>query len=79
IDNTLFIPADIGLKYNFISQKIEAVTGITFENKIGQVCIKNYIDPEQVGFVELKKDFSIHYFERTDHFTIEDLIQALLY
>jgi hypothetical protein len=71
----VFLPADIGLEYDFTKKKIRAITRIE-DNKEPQ--LGDLIDAENVEVCLLKKDSSLHYFSKGADFTESDLIQVLI-
>ncbi|MBF0538520.1 MAG: tetratricopeptide repeat protein [Nitrospirae bacterium] len=71
---TFFFPADIGLKYCFIDNTIQAITDIDVDKL---ELIDGYVKPDDVKVTELYKDSSLHYYEANDSLTIEDLCNVL--
>ncbi|MGS0763448.1 tetratricopeptide repeat protein [Syntrophomonas curvata] len=58
-NNPLFFPADIGLKFNLKTRRIEAIAQIN-KNRM----VRKFIEPDQIDFFELDKDYSLHYFNK---------------
>jgi ribonuclease BN (tRNA processing enzyme) len=71
---TAFIPGDIGLKFNLTIRQVWAIKKIDI--KSGELH-RNYIDPKLVSSVLLRKDFSLHFYNRKANFKKEDLVQFL--
>ena len=55
----VFLPADIGLRYDFINHKITGITGIK-----GNECKMGWIEPKNVDTALLYKDYSLHYYDK---------------
>ena len=73
-NNTLFFPSDIGLKYNLLTNKLKAIQILNIE----KYEIKyDYIDPQNVDFLELRRDYSIYYYNKDGGFKEIDLVQVL--
>ncbi|MCP4347191.1 MAG: tetratricopeptide repeat protein [Desulfobacterales bacterium] len=69
----IFLPADIGLKYNLPDGKIEAVTELDAEKN---ELIFDYIEPDKVKTTPLRKDYSLHYYQESS-VKEADLVQVL--
>ncbi|MBF0344519.1 MAG: tetratricopeptide repeat protein [Nitrospirae bacterium] len=76
-NTTLFLPADIGLKYSFSHKKIWAITNIDTYRLVLNQSKYGYVAPEDVGVVELIINSSLHYYEKNGFFTVEVLVQVL--
>jgi tetratricopeptide (TPR) repeat protein len=74
-EEIVFLPADIGLEYDFTQKKISAITDIDV-NKY--TIVKNMIEAKDVGICLLRKDSSLHYFRKGNNFSESDLIQILI-
>ncbi|QWR76940.1 tetratricopeptide repeat protein [Candidatus Magnetomonas plexicatena] len=77
---TIFLPEDRGLKYNFDKNKIEAITKINIKktNNSGfKHYEKGYITATDVGVVMLLEDSSLHYYNTKGDFTESNLAQVL--
>jgi hypothetical protein len=73
-NKVLFFPADIGLTLDLENKTIEAITGIDFEEKKSY---KGFIEPGEVETCLLRKDYSLHYYQRNADFTESDLKDIL--
>jgi tetratricopeptide (TPR) repeat protein/L-ascorbate metabolism protein UlaG (beta-lactamase superfamily) len=74
-EEIVFLPADIGLEYDFIQKKINAITNLDVENAtVGE----SMIEAKEVGICQLRKDYSLHYFRNGNYFSESDLIQVLI-
>lgn len=74
-DKITFLPADIGLKFNFNSQKIEALTKA---NTKGFKLIKDEIKPNEVKTYQFDLDCSLHYYKKSSVYNEKRLIEILL-
>lgn len=72
--NTIVFPADIGLVYDIESKKIKAIYDVNLESYSLET---KFLAPVNIEVCELRKDYSLHYFEKNKHFTESDLIQVL--
>ena len=72
--NIKFFPADIGFKINLESKKIFGVNSIKQDP---DEIYFDYIDQSEVNIAELRKDCSLHYYNRSSDFTESILIQIL--
>lgn len=72
VQNICFLPSDIGLYYNIKDNKIKAIYKTDIEK-----CSLEYleIDPIDVSVCELKKFYSLHYYQKT--LKVTNLIQVL--
>lgn len=71
---TIFIPADIGLKFNISEKKIKAINKIDRENS---KIIYEYIEPEHVKVGEFFKTNQLFYYEDDSNINENDCLQAL--
>ncbi|MCP4106664.1 MAG: tetratricopeptide repeat protein [Desulfobacteraceae bacterium] len=70
----IFLPADIGLKYNLPDGKIEAVTEVNADdNKLGD---PHYVEAGEIKCCLLRKDYSLHYYQESS-VKEADLVQVL--
>lgn len=70
-----FFPADIGFTIDLDTNKTYCINSIDFE--IGSFTC-DYIDQTEVETVELKKDYSLNYYNKNSDFTECELIQILM-
>lgn len=69
-----FLPADIGLLYNFDKNMIKAITDINYEDN---VLISDDVNIDDVSVCLLRKDYSLHYFSHVNKLKEADLIQFI--
>lgn len=71
----IFLPAGVGLTLDLVNKKVKAITEVDLEKyRTGF----GYIDPAGVGVCELRKSFSLHYFDRFGAFGQTDLMEVLM-
>ncbi|MCX6245878.1 MAG: hypothetical protein NTU98_14385 [Bacteroidetes bacterium] len=73
--DTKFLPADIGLEYHFITNKIMAISELDLETYKFKT---ELTDPKKVKTCLLRKDYSLHYYKSGGGFSESDLIQVLI-
>ncbi|MCM1991159.1 tetratricopeptide repeat protein [Oceanirhabdus seepicola] len=76
-DKIIFLPADIGLKLNFDKDSCK-VHGISKVDMDTLVMEKDDIKLEDIGISLLRKDYSLHYYNKADSIKEGNLIQALI-
>lgn len=84
-NKVIFFPADIGLNFNLIDGKIKSITKINVSyvsldsiRKLENYTLEfDYIHINQVNYCELKKDYSLHYYDNKGDFSESDVIQVL--
>ena len=77
LNRTLFFPADIGLKYNLNTNKIQAICRLDLEKLTLHSDYYKYIDPKKTMVCELMKDYSLHYYDQKGKFTKSQLTEVL--
>lgn len=76
-DKIKFLPADIGLRLNFDKDSCK-VYGISKVDMDSLEMDKEDIEPEDIGICLLRKDYSLHYYNKADSVKEGNLIQALI-
>lgn len=71
---TTFFPADIEFTYNIDNAKVKGVSKVDIEMFSMEY---SFFDPQQIKVCELRKDYSLHYFDCKGDFSESDLIQVL--
>ncbi|RJX20757.1 MAG: tetratricopeptide repeat protein [Ammonifex sp.] len=72
---TVFLPAGIGLTFDLDRKKIKAVTEVDLTGyRLGF----DFIPPDMVGVCELRKSYSLHYFDKSGRVRENELLQVLV-
>ncbi len=71
---TTFIPADIGLTFNLLENKFKTIHEISVENAHIEFGLST---PSQIGTQMCRKDYSLHYHDRSNNINIGDLVHVL--
>jgi tetratricopeptide (TPR) repeat protein len=72
---TRFLPADIGLEYHLKEKKINAITKLDLDNNEFHRALT---EPGDVRTCLLRKDYSLHYYNKKALFKPSDLIQVII-
>ena len=70
-NKTIFLPADIGLKFCMIKKKFFVITKIEQFNTQDEDACKGYVDAQNVGIELLERDYSLHYFSKLEYQSIQ--------
>ena len=74
---TYFLPADIGLNYNFGSDTIKAISEMDVRRDIIEEGHYKEVPYDEVSTVLLRADYSLHYYHQKNFAITDDLTQVL--